>query len=101
MRLRRLCFEIFALRRFFREPIRVSAARRVGGSKCKHVMRRTATSSSLFARNAAKRQLVNQTFPRAPDCIHGPAFRMAESHDEFETGQIHTDFGISKKIRSG
>src|SRR5687768_2851852 len=43
MRLRRLCLEIFAFRRFFREPIDVCSACRFPGAQRKHRMRSSAT----------------------------------------------------------
>src|SRR5436190_5052910 len=44
MRLRRLCLEIFAFRRFFSEPIEIS---RFPGAQCKHRKRRDATVLSF------------------------------------------------------
>src|ERR1700730_15136951 len=37
--------------------------------------------------------------PRTPDCIHGPAFRIAESYDEFETGRQPVRWGRRMKKR--
>src|SRR5437764_12662408 len=50
MRLRRLCLEIFAFRRFFSEPIEID---RFPGAQCKHRNRRRATVLS-FRRELAQ-----------------------------------------------
>src|SRR2546423_12310523 len=61
MRLRRLCLEILAFRRFFSEPIEIS---RFPGAQCKHRKQWRATVLSL------RRQLV-QRLPDQTDVLLG------------------------------
>src|ERR1700730_14629086 len=61
MRLRRLCLEIFALRRFFSEPIEVCSACQFAGAQRNHQLPGTATEFFAYSEASARARFKRAT----------------------------------------